>query len=251
MAADKSHKDPLPASFDSIEELNAFWSTHSSLDYEDDMETVDVDVELSSSRTYCAIEPGILNRLRVRAHNHGLSTEPLINRWLEEKLAAAEVGPTWYLPYTQHDFQGLAIVIRSRVGPSTLVRPLKDLAAAIDPDLPLYRVETMEERLTASYREKKFVATLLSFFGLLGLVLAGIGIYGVMSYLVSQQRRDIGFRMAVGATVSSVLGLILKRGMALAVVGVAIGLLIPAFCACYLPARRATQVDPITVLRAE
>ena len=89
MAADKTHKDPLPASFDSIEALDAFWSTHSSADYENDMEAVNVDVELSTSRTYCAIEPGILDRLRVRARNRGLSTEQLINRWLEEKLAAA------------------------------------------------------------------------------------------------------------------------------------------------------------------
>lgn len=89
MTADKSHKDPLPVSFDSIEELDAFWSTHSSADYEDEMEPIDVEVELSPSRTYCAIEPEILNRLRARARNHGLSTEQLVNRWLEEKLAAA------------------------------------------------------------------------------------------------------------------------------------------------------------------
>ena len=196
---------------------------------------------------------------------------------------ASETGPTWYLPYTQHDFRRLSVVVRTKVPSSMLVRPIKDLTAALDPDLPLYGVESMEDRLATSYRAKKFVAMLLTFFGVLGVVLAGIGIYGVMSYVVSQQRRDIGIRMAMGAASREVLVFVLKRGMILATLGVVIGLvvaavssralvrvyptidpghfstyvvmaaglLVLALVACYVPARRATRVDPIKVLREE
>lgn len=201
--------------------------------------------------------------------DHGLEVPP------------EEVGPTWYLPYTQHDFRQLALVARTGVPPRSLLEPIKELAAKADADLPLYDVQTMEERVADSYQAKQFLALLLSLFGTLGLVLAAAGIYGLSSYVVSRQRRDIGIRMAMGARAEDVQRLVLRRSMLLAgsglalglvtaawlsrllvrlfpdvdpghvttYVGTALGLLALALVASYLPARRATRVDPATVLR--
>ena len=192
-----------------------------------------------------------------------------------------EVGPVWYLPYTQHSFDQLALVVQTKVPPLTLVSPIKAAALRFDPDLPLYGVQTMEDRLTESYKARKFIALLLSLFSSLGLILAAIGIYGIMSCSVSQQQRDIGIRMALGAQSSDVLGLILKRGMSLATAGLVIGLigafwlsrllvgvyptidpgkvsayffislclLAVALLASYIPARRSTRINPLKILR--
>ncbi len=82
-------RDPLPESFESLDEAGAFWDTHSSADYEDLREDVDVDVDLSSSKIYCAIDKELVRRLREQARRLGVSTEELINGWLQEKVAAA------------------------------------------------------------------------------------------------------------------------------------------------------------------
>ena len=85
----QTRRDPLPDSFDSLDEAGAFWDTHSSADYEDLMEDVDVDVDLSSTKIYCAIDKQLARRLREQAKRQGVSTEELINDWLQEKIAAA------------------------------------------------------------------------------------------------------------------------------------------------------------------
>ncbi len=86
---DHVHRDPLPESFDTLDEAGEFWDTHSSADYEDEMEDVDVEVHLSSTQVYCAIDRELARRLRERAHQEGVSTEDLIQRWLRERVAAA------------------------------------------------------------------------------------------------------------------------------------------------------------------
>ncbi len=82
-------RDPLPESFDSLDEAGAFWDTHSSADYEDLMDDVDVEVDPATSKLYCAIEKDLARRLRKQAQRQGVSTEELINGWLQEKIAAA------------------------------------------------------------------------------------------------------------------------------------------------------------------
>lgn len=85
----EANRDPLPESFDSLDEAGAFWDTHSSADYEDLMEDVNVDVDLASSKLYCAIDKDLARRLCEQAQRLGISTEELINGWLQEKIAAA------------------------------------------------------------------------------------------------------------------------------------------------------------------
>jgi putative ABC transport system permease protein len=195
----------------------------------------------------------------------------------------ADAGPTWYLPVTQQSAPGLTLnlVLRTRVEPLTAVQAVKRVTARLDPTLPLYKIGTMEDRLADSYRAKQFVALLLTLLGALGLTLAAMGIYGIMSYAVSQQKRDIGIRMALGASHRDVVGLIVRHGMTLAGIGLAIGLFVAvalsrlivsvfpnvnpahvstyvlmsvsllavALLACYLPARRSTRIDPLMMLR--
>ena len=84
-----THRDPLPESFDSLDQVGAFWDTHSSADYEDLMEDVGIEVDLCSSKIYCPIEKDLARRLREQAQRQGMSTEELINGWLREKIAAA------------------------------------------------------------------------------------------------------------------------------------------------------------------
>jgi ABC-type lipoprotein release transport system permease subunit len=155
--------------------------------------------------------------------------------------------------------------------------------AEVDPGLPLFQVRTMNEIVAEHASGQQFLAGLLGIFGGLAIVLAGVGIYGVLSYLVTQRSREIGIRMSLGATRGGVLAMTLKQGMRLAVIGLGVGLigalavskllasvlhgvqprdpgillLAPVvlaaivLAACYLPAYRASKVDPMDALRQE
>jgi putative ABC transport system permease protein len=154
---------------------------------------------------------------------------------------------------------------------------------SLDPDLPLADVRTMDQLLDESMGGDRFGAVLFTMFAGIALILAAFGIYGVMSFAVAQRTHEIGLRMALGARSVQVLGMILKEGMALGMIGVVVGLagawsvghvmksllygiavidygafstvaailMLTAFLACYVPARRATEVDPLTALREE
>lgn len=195
----------------------------------------------------------------------------------------SEVGPTWYLPYTQHNFRRLAVTMRTRVPPMNMVRQVKETMSRFAPDLPLYNVETMDGRMETSFRAKKFTVLLLQVFSGLGLFLAALGVYSIMSYVVSEQQRDIGIRMALGSTGKGVLALILRRGLSLTLIGLGIGLagaaalsrlltridptvnlghvttyvvvtlvlVAAALVACGIPAFRATRIDPMRLLREQ
>ena len=160
---------------------------------------------------------------------------------------------------------------------------IRNQVFSIDKDQPVFDIMTMEQRLAKSVASSRFVMLLLGTFSILALGLAAVGIYGVMAYLVSQRTQEIGVRMALGAQKRDVLKLVVGKGMALAVIGTAIGLvaslaltrlmrsllfevtpndwltfvivsvalLTVALLACYIPARRATKVDPLIALRYE
>ncbi|HSB12045.1 MAG TPA: FtsX-like permease family protein, partial [Blastocatellia bacterium] len=192
-----------------------------------------------------------------------------------------------YLPYHQiasHPWYGPRdLVVRTTGDPMRLVPAIREVVRAADPDQPVSNVATMDELLTRETGSRRLGMILLSAYAGLALLLASLGIYGVLSYLVVQQTSELGVRMALGATQGEILALVMKRGMSWALIGVAIGavaafgltrlmasllfgigatdpltfssiavlLVVVAFLACYLPARRATRVDPIVALRYE
>lgn len=189
----------------------------------------------------------------------------------------------FYFPLTQAVQRGMNVVVRSAASPSMLSTAVKNEIHTLDPDLPLYDVRTMDERVNASLSARRFSTTLLGLFAVVALLLAAVGVYGVMAYLVNQGTREIGIRMVIGATQRGIVGLVVRRGLTLAAAGVGIGmtgalalsrllrsflfgvqatdpatfatvaalLIVVAMAACFIPARRAARVDPIAALRSE
>jgi putative ABC transport system permease protein len=188
-----------------------------------------------------------------------------------------------YLPHSQFPTSFNTIVIKTDVDPNSLINAVRAEIRAVDKDQAVYNVTTLEQLFSDSILIRRFVMGLLFVFAGLALVLASVGIYGVMSYVAAQRTHEIGIRMALGAQTGDVLKLILGNGMVLALIGVAAGLvgafaltrlmegllfgvtatdattfvsvsgglIVVALVACYVPARRATKVDPLTALRYE
>jgi putative ABC transport system permease protein len=193
--------------------------------------------------------------------------------------------PALYSPYTQINpwKRWMAIAARTQVNPEAMTQTVKRQIWKVDSQLPITDVKTMNEVAAESFAARRFNMLLLAIFAGLALVLAAVGIYGVMSYAVTQRTQEIGIRMALGARATDVLKLIIKNGMTLTLLGVVIGvagalaltrllttllfgvtptdkptfiavsavLILVALLACYLPARRATKVDPLVALRYE
>ena len=192
-----------------------------------------------------------------------------------------------YLPFQQITdqpwFAPRDLVLRTSVDPLTVLSAVRSEIRAVDPDQPISNIRTMDEVLGEETASRRLGMTLLTIFAALALLLCSLGIYGVLSYFVVQHTPEIGVRLALGAQRRDILGLVLKKGMGLALVGVAIGLgaafaltrlmasllfgvsaadpltyagitlllTFVALCACYLPARRATKVDPMVALTYE
>ncbi|HWF89802.1 MAG TPA: ABC transporter permease [Pyrinomonadaceae bacterium] len=193
------------------------------------------------------------------------------------------VTPEYYLPHAQDSWNAMVLVARTSVEPSSLAAALRQQVWAIDKDQPVFDVKTMQEVRSSSVALYSFSSVMLAIFAGIALVLAAIGIYGVMAFAVTQRTQEIGIRMALGARTADVLKLVVTNGMKLAVLGIVIGiagawavtrfiekllvgvqptdpltfslvslcLFVAAFIACYLPARRATKVDPLVALRYE
>jgi len=188
-----------------------------------------------------------------------------------------------YLPQSQYRARAMSVVLRSEADPAALTSAVKQQIHALDSDLPLYNVRTMNQRLDESLAQRRFAMWLLALFAVVALILAVIGTYGVMVYLVNQGTREIGIRIALGATQQVIVRLIVMKGLVLALCGVAIGVgaalagsrlmqsllfgvtasdpltfvMIPllltliTLLASYVPARRAARIDPIASLRDE
>jgi len=192
--------------------------------------------------------------------------------------------PAFFRPLLRDYNTSVTLVARSSGGdPQSLIATLRREVQQLDPALPLYEVKTLEEHMAVPLFPARAAAIMLGSFGVLALLLAAVGIYGVMSYAVAGRTREIGVRMALGAARRDVLTLIVRQGMTLALVGLGIGLVVSlaaarlltgllygvspgdpltfaavvlllslvALVACYVPARRATKVDPMVALRYE
>ena len=194
-----------------------------------------------------------------------------------------KVEPNVYVPYWQWPMQSPTLALRATGNPANLAAAVYSEVKAVNKNLPLPKVQTMNERLSDVVAEPRFQTLLLGLFGLVTLVLVSAGIYGVVSYSVAQRTHEIGVRMALGAQSKDVLRLVLLQGMKLAGLGIGLGLLgaygltrllrtllfgvnatdplaiglaalllaSVMWLACYLPARRATKVDPMIALRCE
>ena len=189
----------------------------------------------------------------------------------------------YYIPHPQRPTAGMNLAIRTTGKATDLTGAVRAVLAGLDRDLPVFRVNTMEQYVADSMTLRRFTMTLLGIFAVLALVLASVGLYGVLSYSVTQRSHEIGVRMALGARAADVLRLVVRQGMVLAGLGIALGLLGAfaltrvmktllfgvsaadpltylviagllagiALLACWLPARRATRVDPMIALRYE
>src|SRR6267142_796825 len=201
------------------------------------------------------------------------------NVYYETKLEPAR--SFFYVPVRQNFFVGNTLLIRTREAPAAITNALAREVRALDPTLAPYAADRLQEQVDGRGYTQRLAATLLAIFGGMALFLAAIGLYGVMSYSVSQSTRELGVRMALGATVRDVLRLVMSRGLRLTFAGVVIGaaaallltrlmsnllfkvsprdpiafgaaliiLIAVALVACFLPARRATRIDPVRALR--
>jgi len=229
----------------------------------------------------------------------GKRIKPGISTWDEDKSTMREIigvvadirsralntepKPTYYLPQSQVPFTQLIGVVKSSNDARSLTGSVTREVRALDAELPVFSVKSMDEYISSSIAAPRFNTTLLSIFAAVALVLTIIGLYGVMSYSVAQRTNEIGIRMALGAQSRDVLGLIVKEGLKMVLLGLVLGiggalaltrlletllfgvktrdpatflaiaglLSIVAMLACYIPAWRATRVDPLEALRCE
>jgi len=195
----------------------------------------------------------------------------------------AEVKPMSYWPHPELTYSGMTLVLRTQGEPTAIANAARGVIRTLDPEQPVADVRTMESLIGTSVARARFNTLLLTIFAIVALLLASLGIYGVMAYSVAQRTHEIGVRMALGASGRGVLRLVVRKGMTLALAGVAIGvaasfaltrlmetllfnvsatdpltfagipllLAFVALLACLIPARRAAKVDPMVALRYE
>ena len=198
--------------------------------------------------------------------------------WREERQQ-----PQLYGAYSQDPGIFATVVMRTTVEPMSIAEQVRQAVWRVDPDQPMWKVRTVEFLVNRSVADRKFLMALMGIFSSIALVLTMVGLYGVISYLVNQRTQEIGIRMALGAQMNQILRMVLRQGMMFVLLGVALGLaaswlstrlmdkllykvsatdsvtfaaiavllIAVALLACYLPARRATKVDPLVALRNE
>jgi predicted permease len=217
----------------------------------------------------------------------GLATEVVgVSADVKNRGLALDSQSQIYLPFPQLPWGNMNLLLRTSTDPHTMIAATRGQIAAIDADQPVTNIQTIDELMDGSRAQPKFILWLLGLFSAAALVLAIVGIYGVLAYSVAQRQQELGIRMALGAEKSHILGLVVRQGLILTVVGIIVGLfaalilswvmasvlsgllykisardlttfvlapvvfLLIALFASYLPARRATQVDPNDAVRS-
>jgi len=237
------------------------------------------------ARTFFPNENPIGRRLRVLRRGNQATASEIVGVVRDSKYLSLGEGPTPYLflPYLQNPQPAMAMQVRTSGNPKDAIAVVRREVEALDPNLPPFNVMLLTENIDISLFPARLGALLLGVFGLLALSIATIGIYGVISYGVSERTREMGIRMALGARAGDVLRLVISQGMWLALIGITLGsalallstrvmksylydvsttdpltfggiallLIGVALLACYIPARRATKVDPLVALRYE
>ncbi len=225
-------------------------------------------------------------RIRIGGHDptaQVVTIVGVVGRVKMEGLSTDSNRVQGYWPFAQIPDNDMTVLVKGQSDPNQMIASIRQQVKAVDPDQPIYNIRTMDEIRAESVAPERLNLTLLSIFAGIALVLAIVGIYGVMSYTVTQRTREIGIRMAIGAQPRDVFKMVIGQGMMLALIGVGIGL-VGAFAltrlmttmlfgvaptdpatfaaiailltgvalvACYIPGRRATKVDPVVSLRYE
>ena len=244
-------------------------------------------VSQSLARHYWPLDEALGKRLKPGFSNDAWCTVVGVVGDTKQYSLGEPPSPAMYLPYAQAPatflMQDITVVLRAGADPLALASAARRAVQAVDPDLPVFAVATMDQLVYRSASAPRFNTALLGIFAALALVLAAVGIYGVMSYAVAQRTHEIGVRVALGAEASDILRQVVRQGMLPAVIGIATGIagawgttrflssllfgvrptdpttftLVPVLLAavgvlaCLLPARRATKVDPVVSLRYE
>ncbi len=194
-----------------------------------------------------------------------------------------KTAPAVYLPAVQTPVEGITMIARTSIDPATVTHALRDVVKQLDSSLPVYGIQTMSERIAVSVSRQRFYATLLGIFATIALVLAAVGLYGVIAYAVSQRTHELGVRVALGATGDRITRMVVGEGLAVTAIGAVVGLIasiaasrvlasllfnvkaadpitfgsvvvvlaLVAAIASWLPARRAARVDPLIAMRGD
>ncbi|PYI76888.1 MAG: hypothetical protein DMF04_07610, partial [Verrucomicrobia bacterium] len=238
-------------------------------------------VNQAFARTYWPNEDPIGKRFKsTRPDSPWITVVGVVANARTQSLAETD-APQLYLNVYQNPAKHLAIFLRGNLNRAAIPDEVSEQVQAIDPTLPVFGTQTLNETVSASLSQRRFSMEMVGLFALTAMLLAGLGIYGVISYLVSERTHEIGIRLALGASKSNILRIVLRQGLALATAGAAVGLLCAlivshlmesllygvrptdpvtfagvtllfvgvALLACYVPARQATNVDPISALR--
>ena len=240
-------------------------------------------INQAAARTYWPNQDPVGKRVRLRAAKPDWTTiVGVIADARTESLADAGI-PQVYLDIYQHPARDLAFFLRGQLNPSAVSEQVRQQVQAVDAELPVFRAETLDDVLSSSLSVRRFSMEMVALFAATALLLAGLGIYGTISYVVNEQRREIAIRLALGAQRGTILKMVLRRGLGLAAVGTGLGLAgalvvshlmagllfgvssidLPTFAgvtlvltmvalaASYIPALRAMRLDPITALHSE